>query len=99
MAFGINRNELNAWKKEVGSGKISFLTHYWMDKRFPGCYTVTKVGCNDIQKLIEWGKTHNLQDQWIHRDPDYPHFDLFGDKQKRILADEGKWNQIEKFQL
>ncbi len=32
------------------------LTHYWQDERFPGCYTVTKVGCNDLEKLVTWGK-------------------------------------------
>ncbi|WP_174613437.1 hypothetical protein [Virgibacillus ihumii] len=99
MAFGIDRNELKKWKKDVSSGEIAFLTHYWMDERFPGCYSVTKVGCIDIEKLIKWGVTHNLQPQWIHRDPNYPHFDLFGDRQKRILIDEGMWHQIEKFNL
>ncbi|WP_077326463.1 hypothetical protein [Virgibacillus siamensis] len=99
MAFGIDRSELITWKHEVSSGNISFLTHYWMDKRFPGCYSVTKVGCSDLQKLMDWGKAYNLQPQWIHRDENYPHFDLFGDRQKRILANEGKWDQIDKFNL
>lgn len=56
MAFGITRGELNEWKRQVKNGQIAFLTHYWIDKRFPGCKTVTKVGCSDISVLIEWGK-------------------------------------------
>src|SRR5699024_12089188 len=56
LAFGIKRNELLKWKNMVKHGKIAFLTHYWQDDRFPGCYTVTKVGCNDLKKLIAWAK-------------------------------------------
>lgn len=43
MAFGTNRTELSAWKRAVRAGEIAFLTHYWLDDRFPGCKTVTKV--------------------------------------------------------
>ncbi len=43
MAFGINREELKHWKKQVAQGDIAFLTHYWFDKRFPQFNTVTKV--------------------------------------------------------
>jgi len=99
MAFGLKRNELLAWKKNVENGKIDFLTHYWLDDRFPGCNTVTKVGCNDIEKLISWGKSYGLREEWIHRDEQYPHFDLFGEQQKKILEQENKWDQIEKFKL
>jgi len=99
MAFGIRREELHNWKKAVENGEIAFLTHYWLDDRFPGCYTVTKVGCNDIQKLIAWGKSHGLQACWIDRDPEYPHFDLFGEHQKRILKKENKIEQLSRFQL
>lgn len=99
MAFGINRHELKKWKTEVENGQISFLTHYWIDGRFPGCYTVTKVGCNDVQKLMDWGAKYDLQPAWIHMDQDHPHFDLFGDKQARILRIEKQWDQISKFNL
>lgn len=99
MAFGLARNELINWKSEVSSGRIAFLTHYWMDERFPGCYTVTKVGCNDLEKLIAWGKTYNLQPNWIHMDDNYPHFDLFGEKQKSILMSEQQWSHLRKFNL
>lgn len=39
MAFGINREELTRWKKAVSAGEIAFLTHYWLDPRFPGIWT------------------------------------------------------------
>lgn len=99
MAFGITRSELKFWKVKVKSGDIAFLTHYWIDDRFPDCVTVTKVGCNDMGKLKEWGKKYGLQENWIHRDPYFPHFDLFGEKQKEILKKEEEWDQIEKFKL
>ncbi|RWZ60386.1 hypothetical protein EQV77_03575 [Halobacillus fulvus] len=99
MAFGINRKELKEWKSKVHAGEVAFLTHYWIDERFPGCDTVTKAGCADIEKLIEWGKKHGLKKEWIHQDPRFPHFDLFGDIQYRILREEGEWEQIERFQL
>ncbi|MFZ3577728.1 hypothetical protein [Virgibacillus sp. DJP39] len=99
MAFGLKRKELHQWKNSVKNGEISFLTHYWQDDRFPGCYTVTKVGCNDRKKLISWGKQYQLQENWIHADKDFPHFDLFGEKQIEILLEENQLEQIEKFNL
>jgi hypothetical protein len=42
MAFGINRAELNRWKQVVSTGQIAFLTHYWVDKRFPDITTVPR---------------------------------------------------------
>lgn len=56
MAFGLKREELYAWKEAVNRGEVAFLTHYWIDDRFPGATTVTKVGCGDIEKLIQWGR-------------------------------------------
>ncbi|MFC4557236.1 hypothetical protein ACFO3D_03290 [Virgibacillus kekensis] len=99
MAFGIDKEELKAWKAEVKKGNVAILTHYWVDARFPGCYTVTKVGCSDLEKLKEWGKKYGLEPQWIHRDKNHPHFDLFGDRQKNILVEEGMWEQITRFNL
>lgn len=99
MAFGIKRKELYHWKKAVRNGEIAFLTHYWMDDRFPGCYTVTKVGCSDVKKLKRWGKQHGLQPNWIDYDPEYPHFDLFGEHQKKILVSENQFKQLERFRL
>lgn len=99
MAFGITREELNDWKQKVRCGKIAFLTHFWWDKRFPEYYSVTKVGCSDVHKLISWGKTYNLQADWIHLDEKYPHFDIFGNKQLEILQHEQLFDQIERFQL
>jgi|SRR5690625_2271353 len=99
MAFGIKRKELVNWKEKVTKGKIAFLTHYWQDPRFPGCYSVTKVGCSDIDKLIDWGKNYNLKEEWIDLKESFPHFDLFGDKQKEVLMNEGKWSHIHKFNL
>jgi len=99
MAFGITRSELQAWKQDVAAGKIAFLTHFWTDERFPGCYTVTKVGCRNLSMLIEWGAQHDLQPHWIHERDHFPHFDLFGDRQLDMLMKEGQWSHIEKFKL
>lgn len=99
MAFGIKREELYRWKTAVQNGEIAYLTHYWMDERFPGCHTVTKVGCSDMKKLIDWGENHGLQANWIDHDPDYPHFDLFGEHQKRILKKENMFEHLNRFQL
>ncbi|HLS09984.1 hypothetical protein [Lentibacillus sp.] len=99
MAFGIDRHELKRWKTEVERGRISFLTHYWLDDRFPGCHTVTKVGCNDLEKLAAWGRSHGLKPAWIDLNRDYPHFDLFGEKQANILRKEKQWDQINRFKL
>ncbi|WP_318502611.1 hypothetical protein [Bacillus sp. T3] len=90
MAFGIKRKELLEWKQKVSEGKIAFITHYWIDDRFPECKTVTKVGCSDLDKLISWGKQYGLRPEWIDgRNIQYPHFDLLGEKQKEILLKEG----------
>lgn len=99
MAFGINRSELKAWKQKVKNNEIAFLTHYWLDDRFPGCDTVTKVGCRDIEKLVTWGKQYGLEEIWVHERKKFPHFDLFGNIQLKILESEQKWGHIEKFQL
>lgn len=99
MAFGIDRRELLAWKKAVGSGEIAFLTHYWLDERFPGCKTVTKAGCSDIEKLIQWGKQYGLKEEWIDRRVNYPHFDLFGHYEREILLAEGLTDQLKRFNL
>ncbi|RFU68425.1 hypothetical protein [Bacillus sp. V59.32b] len=90
MAFGINRGQLAEWKQKIDKGEIAFLTHYWLDDRFPDCKTVTKVGCRDLEKLAEWGKKYGLKKEWIdHRKDSYSHFDLLGEKQKEILQKEG----------
>ena len=99
MAFGIKREELLAWKKSVSEGEIAFLTHYWLDERFPGCKTVTKAGCADIDKLIKWGKQYELKAEWIDMRDDYPHFDLFGKYEQAILIKEGLTGQLERFGL
>ncbi|MFG6120762.1 hypothetical protein [Thalassobacillus sp. B23F22_16] len=99
MAFGVDREELTQWKERVSKGQIAFLTHYWLDDRFPGCDTVTKVGCRDVEKLKRWGAKHGLQPNWIHQDDQYPHYDLFGDVQARILSAEGIHSQIKRFNI
>lgn len=89
MAFGIKREDLTRWKEKIDSGEIAFLTHYWLDKRFPGYNTVTKVGCKDLDRLIEWGHKHGLKKEWLHiRKDGYSHFDLVGERQKEILDKE-----------
>lgn len=99
MAFGINRRELSMWKQQVSAGKVAFLTHYWQDERFPNCYTITKVGCIILPRLIEWGKQYGLDKDWIHHHNAYPHFDLFGKKQKEILQQEELDDHIKRFKL
>ncbi|MED4206425.1 hypothetical protein [Neobacillus mesonae] len=90
MAFGIKKEDLNEWKGKIDRGEIAFLTHYWLDDRFPGCKTVTKVGCNDLQKLASWGRKYGLKKEWIHHRKDgYSHFDLLGKRQREILQREG----------
>lgn len=98
MAFGIKRAELDRWKQEVEAGNISFLTHYWIDDRFPGCSTVTKVGCSDLEKLKLWGKQYGLRPEWLDLRGNYPHFDLFGDRQKSILKAEKILEQVERLE-
>lgn len=99
MAFGINRAELKKWQQSVLANEIAFITHYWLDERFPHATSVTKVGCADLNKLIEWGKQYQLRPEWIDLDPKYPHYDLFAPIQKEILTSEGHFDQIERFQL
>ncbi|RDU35847.1 hypothetical protein DRW41_17095 [Neobacillus piezotolerans] len=95
MAFGIKKKDVQEWKQKIDQGEIAFLTHYWLDDRFPGCKTVTKAGCNDVEKLAEWGRKHGLRKEWIHQRQDgYPHFDLLGEKQKEILIAEGLYDHI-----
>jgi hypothetical protein len=97
MAFGINKHELKNWKKEVRTGNIAFITHFWLDSRFPGEKSVTKVGCSDLNKLTLWGERHGLKAEWIHEREAYPHFDLIGDKQRLIMKKEGRFNELKKF--
>ncbi|MBA2941511.1 hypothetical protein HZF08_24815 [Paenibacillus sp. CGMCC 1.16610] len=99
MAFGIKRDELYRWKDAVSRGEIAFLTHYWLDDRFAGISTVTKVGCSDLERLTNWCLSHGLNPQYIHHSPSYPHYDLFGPIQKKILELEHQWEQIERFHL
>lgn len=100
MAFGISRKELLQWKRDIDQGKIAFLTHYWLDDRFPEVNTVTKAGSKDIQMLAQWGKQYGLREEWIHHRKDgYSHFDLLGQKQLEILAKEGLEDQLKSFSL
>lgn len=99
MAFGINRQELADWKKAVSAGEIAFLTHYWLDNRFPDCKTVTKAGCANLEKLAAWGAHYGLKREWIDMRDDFPHFDLFGEHEKRILLAEGLKSQLNRFNL
>ncbi|MFC0471839.1 hypothetical protein ACFFHM_15375 [Halalkalibacter kiskunsagensis] len=96
MAFGITREELNEWRQQAQKGEIAFLTHFWLDERFPECTSVTKVACVDIQKLKKWGEQYGLKSEWIHYRQKYPHFDLFGERQRYILIQEKKENQLNK---
>lgn len=99
MAFGITREEIAAWKAAVERKEIAFLTHYWLDPRFPEWKTVTKVGCADIRRLTAWCIANGLNPRYIHRRAAYPHFDLIGPKQLEILVKEQLWHHIERFRL
>jgi hypothetical protein len=67
MAFGVTREQLLRWKEAVSRGEIAFLTHYWLDARYPGVRTVTKVGCSDLSRLAAWCEANGLPSQYIHR--------------------------------
>ncbi|MFC4323155.1 hypothetical protein [Litchfieldia salsa] len=99
MAFGIKKEELDSWKMKVARGEIAFLTHYWQDPRFSEAKTVTKVGCSSIEVLAEWGAKYGLKKEWIHQRQDYPHFDLLGDFQRRILEAEGLHEHLSRFSI
>ncbi|MHA6483689.1 hypothetical protein ACX1C1_17515 [Paenibacillus sp. strain BS8-2] len=99
MAFGITRHEMNEWKAAVARGEIAFITHYWLDPRFPWMTTVTKVGCADLDKLSRWCEVNGLHPQYIHARDQYPHFDLIGPKQVEILKREQLFQQLERFRL
>ncbi|WP_327290621.1 hypothetical protein [Salimicrobium flavidum] len=75
------------------------MTHYWIDDRFPGCDTVTKVGCSDVEKLKRWGRKYGLKPEWIDFREAFPHYDLFGKHQFDILQAEGKEDHIRRFEL
>jgi hypothetical protein len=95
VAFGIKRQEIIDWKRKIDRGEIAFLTHYWLDDRFPGANTVTKVGCQDLEKLAAWGKRYGLKKEWIHyRKDGYSHFDLIGDRGKEVLQRAGLTEHI-----
>jgi hypothetical protein len=97
MAFGIKRAELTRWKEAVNRGEIAFLTHYWVEERFPGINTVTKVGCSDLERLAEWCASNGLNPAYIHNRSPFPHFDLIGRKQKEILKKERLFDQLRRF--
>lgn len=98
MAFGITRQQLKIWKRKIDQGEVAFLTHYWLDDRFPAAKTVTKVGCKDIEQLARWGARYGLKKEWIHiRKDGYSHYDLLGERQKTILREEGKLDQLDAF--
>nr|WP_275983742.1 hypothetical protein [Paenibacillus hamazuiensis] len=90
---------MNRWKEAVKRGEIAFLTHYWVDSRFPDIRTVTKVGCADLERLSAWCTEQGLNPAYIHRRPPFPHFDLMGSRQKEILQKERQWEQLKRFGL
>jgi hypothetical protein len=99
MAFGITRAELQQWKAAVTRGEIAFLTHYWVDTRFPDIRTVTKVGCSNLDVLSDWCLAYGLNPSYIHNRRPYPHYDLIGSKQKEILLQKKLWHHLERFHI
>jgi hypothetical protein len=99
MAFGITRAELNQWKEAVSKGETAYLTHYWLDPRFPNVRTVTKVGNANLERLTEWCISHGLNPKYIHNRPPFPHFDLMGHKQQEILIKEKLHYHLDRFHI
>lgn len=99
MAFGISRNDVKQWKTQVSAGEIAFLTHYWFDPRFPHYKTVTKVGCGNKKKLIQWGRKYGLKPEWIDNKKDFPHFDILGERQIKILLEENMSDHLKRFNI
>lgn len=99
MAFGIKRKDLVDWKTKVAAGELAFLTHFWTDPRFPESHAVTKAGCSDLNKLIAWGEIYGLKKEWIHLFGQYPHFDLMGEIQLKVLSAHNLKDHIERFRL
>ncbi|OXM16880.1 hypothetical protein [Paenibacillus herberti] len=99
MAFGIGREELGSWKRAVDGGEIAFLTHFWIDERFPGVTSVTKVGCSNLARLEEWCRSRDIPPKYIHRRDRYPHMDLFGEVQERILREQGLNDHLIRFKI
>ncbi|WP_392387435.1 hypothetical protein [Bacillus pumilus] len=52
-----------------------------------------------MKHLIEWGKKHGLKKEWIHDRAGFPHFDLIGETQKRILQKERSLGNIQEYGL
>ena len=89
-------------KVSVFYRKNSFLeeeSFIWLDDRFPGARTVTKAGCADIDKLVQWGAAYGLKKEWIHKKSEFPHFDLLGETQKYILEQENLTDHLLRFHL
>ncbi len=99
MAFGLSKRELAEWKAKVASGEVALLTHFWYDPRFPQYKTVTKAGCRNKDKLVRWGEKHGLKAEWMHDRAEFPHFDLLGHDQLRILESEGLFSHISRFNI
>lgn len=99
MAFGITREELTDWKKAVSRGEIAYLTHFWLDPRFPDIRSITKVGCSDVAVLTEWCTAHGLNPEYIHNRAPFPHYDLIGRKQKEILQQQRLWDHLKRFRI
>ncbi|MGD7043806.1 hypothetical protein [Jeotgalibacillus proteolyticus] len=100
MAFGINKKALRDWKNAIDNGEIAFLTHYWLDDKYPQYHTVTKAGAKNLEQLALWGENYQLKKEWIHvRKDGYSHFDLLGSTQIHILKSEGLSDHLARFNL
>ncbi|KIL47840.1 hypothetical protein [Jeotgalibacillus campisalis] len=100
MAFGINKEAVNNWKHAIDNGEIAFLTHFWLDDRFPEYHTVTKAGAKNIDQLALWGEKYQLKKEWIHvRKDGYSHFDLLGNTQIKVLKAEGLAEHLHRFKI
>ncbi|WNR45320.1 hypothetical protein [Paenibacillus roseipurpureus] len=99
MAFGVSRHELNEWKRKCSEGEIAFLTHYWVEPRYPEVKTITKVGCCDLERLKAWCSANGLNPAYIHLRDEYPHYDLIGNKQIEILKRENLTDHLLRFKL
>lgn len=80
------RDKLRKALAAARQGEIVVLIHPW-SREVPGgtAETVVKVLCGDCRKLVAFGQKHSLPEHWIH-DTKVPHFDLWGKKAKKLVA-------------
>jgi hypothetical protein len=58
-ASSIAKKDFKEWRRRQTKGRLPFfLTYYWLHKRIHE--TLTKIGYNDLEKLLMWGRRKEL---------------------------------------